>query len=90
MAAMAVTVALTLAEASQVLNPPLSERQLRQIIGALGWQPSGHRRNGRRGHPVFTYAAADLLALHAAVSPFIALGSDHGHVVAGSSGERRR
>lgn len=68
---MPATVALTLAEAASVLDPPLTERQLRQIVAALGWQPSGRRSNGRRGHPVWTYDSAALLALHAAVSPFI-------------------
>ena len=72
MARMAVTVALTLAEAVTVLQPPLTERQLRQIIGALGWQPSGHRRNGHAGRPMHTYDAQQILALHAAIAPFIA------------------
>jgi hypothetical protein len=63
--------ALTLAEAAQVLEPPISERQLRQIITALGWQPTGSRRNGRPGHPHPTYPAARLMKLHAALAPFV-------------------
>ena len=64
-------VALTLAEAAKVLNPPLTERQLRQIITALGMQPSGARHDGRPGHPRATYNASEILRLHAAVAPFL-------------------
>jgi len=64
-------VAFTLREAAQVLNPPVTEHQLRQIVTALGWKPDGHRHTGRRGHPCATYNAATLLQLHAALAPFI-------------------
>lgn len=64
-------VTLTLAEAAAVLEPTITEQQLRQIITALGWQPSGHRRTGRRGHPFPEYDATDLLNLHAALVPFL-------------------
>jgi hypothetical protein len=64
-------VELTLAEAAAVLSPPLSEKQLRQIVTILGWQPAGWRRNGRPGHPWPVYPAADLLRLHAALVPFL-------------------
>jgi hypothetical protein len=69
---MAAAVTFTLAEAASILQPPLTERQLRQIITALGWPAAGHRRNGRRGHPTRTYDSAGILALHAALAPFIA------------------
>jgi hypothetical protein len=65
---------LTLAEAAAILNPPVTERQLRQIITALGWQPAGHRRTGRPGHPHPTYDAAQLLKLHLALMPFLPIG----------------
>lgn len=64
-------VPLTLAEASAILNPPLSEKQLRQLVGALGWQPTGARHDGRPGHPRATYNASEILRLHAAVTPFL-------------------
>jgi len=64
-------VAFTLREAAEVLNPPVTERQLRQIVTALGWKPAGHRHTGRSGHPFPTYDAAELLALHAALVPFL-------------------
>ena len=63
--------AFTLSEAAQVLNPPLSERQLRAIVSALGWQPDGHRHTGRRGHPHPTYNVTRVLELHAALVPFM-------------------
>lgn len=65
-------VSLTLAEAATVLDPPVSERQLRAIITALGWQPEGARRTGRAGRPAPAYDATRLLQLHAAIVPFIA------------------
>src|SRR5258708_23871266 len=46
------SVALTLDEAAQVLQPPVTARQLRAVVHALGMQPAGTRRNGRRGPPV--------------------------------------
>lgn len=63
--------ALTLSEACEVLDPPMTEKQLRQIVRALGWQPSGTRPNGRAGHPPLTYDAARLMALHRALLPFL-------------------
>jgi hypothetical protein len=71
MGAMAAAVALTLAEASQVLDPPVTEQQLRQIVTALRWQPDGWRRTGRAGHPFPVYDVAELLELHAALVPFL-------------------
>ena len=62
---------LTLREAAEVLEPSMTERQLRDIIRALGWPPAGHRASGRRGHPRATYPAADILRLHAALSPWL-------------------
>lgn len=64
-------VALTLAEAAQVLDPPVTEKQLRDIISALRWEPAGWRHNGRPGHPTATFPAARLMKLHAALAPFL-------------------
>ena len=72
---MATAVTLTLAEAAMVLDPPLTEQQLRQIITALGWQPHGVRHTGRAGRPAPAYDATRLLELHAAMVPFI--GDNH-------------
>ncbi len=66
-------VTLTLAEAAMVLDPPMTEPQLRQIVRALGWQPSAHRRTGKRGHPLAAYDATEILRLHAALLPFLRL-----------------
>jgi hypothetical protein len=65
------TVALTLAEASQVLDPPMTEQQLRAIVTALGWKPAGNRHTGRRGRPWPVYEATEILQLHAALVPFL-------------------
>lgn len=69
---MAAAVEFTLAEAATVLEPPMSEQQLRAIIRALGWQPSGWRHTGRgRAHPIACYDAARIIALHGALTPFM-------------------
>ena len=66
-------VALTLAEAAAVLEPPVTEYQLRHIIHQLpGITPAGARRQGRPGRPELTYRAADLMRLHAALVPWLA------------------
>lgn len=65
-------VQLTLAEASEILHPPMTERQLRDILRALRWPPSGYRHDGRPGHPRAVYEWRDLCELHAALAPFLA------------------
>jgi len=69
---METAVTLTLSEAAAVLNPPVTEQQLRQIVSALGWKPAGNRHTGKRGRPWPVYDAARLLELHAALVPFLA------------------
>ena len=64
-------VTLTLAEAAMVLDPPVTEQQLRAMVTALGWQPYGVRRTGRAGRPLPEYDATRLLELHAAMVPFL-------------------
>ena len=61
----------TIAEAAQILEPAMTEPQLHAIIRALGWKPDGHRHTGTGGRPPVTYDAARLLALHAALIPFL-------------------
>lgn len=62
---------LTLAEAVTVLNPPIGEPQLRAIIRALALPHTGTRPNGRKGRPQLTYPATQLMALHAALVPWL-------------------
>ena len=64
-------VALTITETAPLLDPPLSEHQLRVIIRALRIQPAGTRRDGHIGHPQHTYDWADIARLHAALSPWL-------------------
>lgn len=68
---MPAAVTLTLAEAAAVLDPPISERQLRAIVAALRWQPAGHHRTGQAGRPAARYDAAELMKLHAALAPWL-------------------
>ncbi len=64
-------VTLTLAEAAAVLDPPVTEQQLRAIVTALRWKPDGVRRTGRAGRPAPCYDASRILTLHAALVPFL-------------------
>jgi hypothetical protein len=68
---MPVAVTLTLAEAATILDPPLTEAQLRELVHALRWKPAGHRHTGKDGRPPACYPADRLMALHAAVVPFL-------------------
>ena len=68
---MPVAVAFTIEEACQVLDPPLTPRQLRDIVHALRLQPAGRRRNGRAGRPVSVYDWAQITKLHQAVLPWL-------------------
>jgi hypothetical protein len=61
----------TLAEAVTLIDPPMTETQLRNIIRALGWKPHAWRQPPGRGHPTALYNAADLMQLHAALVPFL-------------------
>lgn len=79
---MPAAVTLTLAEATEILDPPLPVRQLRSIVRALGWQPAGYRHTGRAGRPAPAYSAERIMALHAALLPFT---SDWGNLWAGDA-----
>ncbi len=71
---MAVSLAFTLAEASEILDPPMTRQQLKAIVEALGWQPCGKRYTGHAGRPLVTYDAERIMRLHGALIPFL----DHG------------
>ncbi len=66
-------VGLTLAEAAQLLDPPMTERQLRTIIRALGIPPAGTRPSGHPGRPILTYRWSELAGLHRALVPWLEL-----------------
>lgn len=77
---MPAAVALTLAEAATVLDPPMTEKQLRTIVRALGWQPCGWRHSGTgRSHPVACYDATEIIRLHGALTPFMRAGVPAGN-----------
>jgi hypothetical protein len=59
------TVAFTLAEAATILDPPMTEQQMRALIRVLGWQPDGKRYSGQVGHPPDTFGAERIMRLHA-------------------------
>ena len=61
---------LTLPEAVSIFETPLTQKQLRAIVSALGWKPAEWRHTGRGGHPHPAYDAEQLMRLHAALLPF--------------------
>ena len=69
---MPAAVTLTIAEAVTVLEPAMTAPQLRAIVTALAWPPDGHRHTGRAGRPIPAYDATRIMALHAALLPFMA------------------
>lgn len=65
-------VALTLAEACAVLDPPIGERALYDIVHALPRiRPCGRRWTGGMGRPADLYDWGELTRLHAAVAPWL-------------------
>jgi hypothetical protein len=63
---------LTILEAQEWLDPPLSAFQLRMLVRIAGLQPTSHRRTGRAGRPFPAYPAVALMQLHAAIAPVLA------------------
>src|SRR5258707_13853034 len=80
--------ALTLTEAATILQPPMTERQLRHIVTALGWPPAGWRHTGRSGRPAPTYPWHDLTGLHPAQAPSLQLTYRNWHAT-GLPGKQR-
>ena len=68
---------LTLEEAADFLDPPVTVYQLRLLIVALGVEPAGARRTGRSGRPPLCYPAALLMQIHAAFVPLLAAGTSN-------------
>jgi hypothetical protein len=62
---------LTIPEAEEFLDPPLTRQQLRLLIRLAGLEPAAYRRTGRAGRPYPAYPALALMRLHAAVAPLI-------------------
>lgn len=54
----------TVADAALLLDPPMSEAEVRALIVVSGIEPVGQRRG--RGRPAHVYDQAQLLEAHAA------------------------
>lgn len=60
---------LTVSEAVQRLDPPISRQSLTALVANAGLEPVAHtriRRTSRRGRPAALYHSSDLDRLHAA------------------------
>lgn len=64
---------LTLPELASVLDPPVTAAQLQHLVAALGLQPCGYRRNGQPGRPLPVYEAREIMLVHSAVAPWLAV-----------------
>ena len=62
---------LTIPEAAEFLEPPLTVEQWRLLIRLACLEPVGRRGTGQAGRPWPTYPAAALMRLHAAVAPVL-------------------
>jgi len=69
-------VAFTIDEAITLLNPPMTHRQLADLIAALRIRPVGKRPQPGKGRPTFTYNASELFKLHGAVTPWLRPSAD--------------
>jgi hypothetical protein len=61
---------LTIREAADWLDPPISADALTVIVRALGIKPAG-KRHAAVGRPPLTYDASLLIDLHTALVPFL-------------------
>jgi len=68
-------VAVTVAEAVTLLNPPIGERELRDILRALHIPSAGRRWTGNSGRPASLYHWDQITRVHAAIAPWL----DPGH-----------
>src|SRR5260370_36451391 len=68
-------VAVTVADAVTMLNPPMTDRQLRDILRALTIPPCGRRWTGGMGRPSDLYDWGEITRLHAAIAPRLDAGS---------------
>lgn len=64
-------VALTLPELAAVLDPPMTEDQLRSVVALLGLRAAGVRRTGTRGRPRPAYDAREIMQIHSVLAPFL-------------------
>lgn len=62
---------LTVKELADLLDPPLTAQQLTHLIYLLDLKPCGYRRSGQRGRPAALYEARKIMAVHAALVPYI-------------------
>ena len=65
----------TLAEAAEVLDPPISVSQLEHLVAAACLPPRGTRHQPRGGRPPRTFPIAEIQRLHTAFVPWLLTGS---------------
>jgi hypothetical protein len=61
---------LTLAELADLLDPPVTVEQVKNLIHAVQLQPVSYRRTGRQGRPAPEYDARLVMQAHGALSQF--------------------
>lgn len=63
--------AMTLPELATVLDPPMTEDQLRSVVLLLGIKAAGTRQTGTRGRPRPAYDVREIMQVHAVLAPFL-------------------
>lgn len=61
---------LTLSELADLLDPPVTARQLFHLVRALGLKPVEHRRTGQPGRPAPAYDARLVMEAHGMLGRF--------------------
>ncbi len=62
---------LTMRELADLLDPPVTVEQVFHIVRAVGLEPCGWRRSGRRGRPAALYNAAAVMEAHSLLTPLM-------------------
>lgn len=72
---------LTLTELAELLDPPVTARQVYHLVRALGLKPVGYRKTGQPGRPAPCYEAKAVMQAHAALGRFwvAAIAAAHDH-----------
>jgi hypothetical protein len=61
----------TIDEAASWLDPPITAGKLRALVSVAEIEPSGRRPTGHSGPGIKIYDASEILALHAAIAPWL-------------------
>ena len=62
---------LTVHELADLLDPPVTTRQVKCIVAIIGLKPCGYRHTGHPGRPAALYEARVIMEVHAVLMPWL-------------------